>query len=315
MSTEPTQPASDPAFPAAPAVPGGGPGVSVVILTLNEAHNIEACVRALGFSDDIVVLDSLSTDRTAEIAGRLPNVRVFQRPFDTEYKQRNFALHEIAYKNRWLYICDADERVPADLAKEIMDVAAAPDCPHAAFRTRYKNMYLGKWIRHSSSYPTWIIRLVRPHRVTYEKRETNVHPIVDGSIGELKRHFIHYSFNAGLARWFSKHNYYSTREAIEGVRIRRSGRPAIRGVFAADPMARRRTLKNWSYFLTGRGLFRFLHSYFIKLGFLDGAAGFHYCTMIAMYEYWIEIKMMELESNWRRATNRKVAAMLRGPQA
>jgi glycosyltransferase involved in cell wall biosynthesis len=284
--------------------------LSVVILTLNEEHNIADCIRGLSFTDDIVIVDSYSTDKTIEIARSFPNVRVFQRRFDTEYKQRNFALHDIDYRHDWLYICDADERVPDDLASEMSATAARNDGQHAAYRLRYKNFYLGRWIKHASSYPVWIIRLVQPKRVRYEVRETNVHPIVDGTVGELKGHFNHYSFNAGLARWFAKHNYYSSREAMEGVRIRAKGRPALRSLYSSDPMVRRRAMKNWSYFTIGRGILRFLHQYVIKRGFLDGAPGFHYCMMISMYEYWIELKMNELESNWRLATDRKTEQLL-----
>jgi glycosyltransferase involved in cell wall biosynthesis len=289
-------------------------GTSAVILTLNEEHNIADCIQSLGFSDDIVILDSGSTDRTVQIAGSFPNVRVFRRTFDTEYKQRNFALHEIEYKHEWVYICDADERVPADLAREIVAVATAndPSRGHVAYRLRYRNMYLGRWIKHASGYPVWIIRLVRPRRVRYEVRETNVHPIVDGTVGELAGHFVHYSFSGGLERWFAKHNYYSTREAMEGVRIRATGRPPLRQLFAGDLMARRRAMKNFSYFLIGRGFFRFLHQYVLRLGILDGVSGFHYCMMISMYEYWIELKMTEFESNWRVQTDKTVRRLLAG---
>ena len=284
---------------------------SAVVLTLNEEHNIADCIRGLSaFTDDIVVVDSYSSDRTVEIARSFPNVRVYQRQFDTEYKQRNFALHDVEYGHDWVYICDADERVPEDLAKELVDTVNDPTKTHAAYRVRYKNMYLGKWIKRASSYPVWIIRLVRPRHVTYEVRETNVHPIVDGTVGELQRHFVHYSFNSGLVRWFAKHNYYSTREAMEGVRIRREGRPPLTSLLAGDPMLRRRAMKNFSYFLIGRGFFRFFHQYLLRGGFLDGAVGFHYCVMISMYEYWIELKMAEFESDWRGATDRRVVKML-----
>jgi len=309
MSVAPVTP--EPArAPAAPAARPSVAPVSVVILTKDEEHNIAGCIAGLSFTDDIVVVDSYSADRTVEIARSFPNVRVYQRAFDTEYKQRNYALHEIEYRHEWVYICDADERVPAELAAELAERSAEPPGEVTAYRVRYKNMYMGRWIKHASSYPVWIIRLVRPRRVTYEVRETNVHPIVDGTIGELRNHFVHYSFNAGLARWLSKHNYYSTREALEGVRIRTGGRPSWRDLWNKDPMARRRTLKNWSYFLVGRGMWRFLHQYVIKLGFLDGAAGFHYCMMIAMYEYWIELKMRECEADWRGATDRKTREMV-----
>ena len=286
---------------------------SVLIITKNEEHNIAACLQTLSFSDDIVILDSLSTDRTIEIARQFRNVRIYQRPFDTEWKQRNFGLHDITYKHPWLYICDADERVPPELADEIVRVINRPQQPEVAFRLRYRNMYQGSWIKHASSYPVWIMRLVRPLQVRYEVRETNVHPHVDGPVGELQEHFIHFSFNLGLKRWFQKHNYYSTREAMEGVKIRGSGEARWKALRSDNPMVRRRAMKNLSYFLKARAFFRFLLSYFIGLGFLDGAAGLHYCLMISMYEYWIELKIREQESDWRGEIDAMVKKMLQEP--
>lgn len=294
---------------------------SVLILTKNEEENIADCLATLGFSDDIVILDSLSTDRTLEIARAFPNVRTVQRPFDTEWRQRNFGLHDVTYKHPWVYICDADERVPRELAEEILRTVngggggggANAVAGNVAYRLRYKNIYLGQWIKHASSYPVWIMRLVQPKRVSYEIRETNVHPIVDGPVGELRGHFTHYSFNAGLKRWFQKHNFYSTREALEGVKVRHAGRPKWSALRSADPMTRRRAMKNLSYFISFRALMRFLMSYVLGGGFLDGGAGLHYCLMISMYEYWIELKINEQESDWRRRTNERVSRMMREP--
>jgi glycosyltransferase involved in cell wall biosynthesis len=283
-----------------------------LILSKNEEMNIGDCLRSLEFSDDIVVLDSLSTDRTLEIAHSFPNVRTVQRPFDTEWKQRNFGLHDVEFKNAWVYICDADERVPTELADEILRISESNAEP-VAYRVRYKNMYLGRWIKHASSYPVWIMRLVRPDRVTYEVRETNVHPIVDGSVGSLNEHFVHYSFNSGLKRWFQKHNFYSTREAMEGVKVRGKRRPSLRLLRDADPMVRRRAMKNLSYFLNARAFCRFLLSYFLGGGWLDGLAGMHYCLMISMYEYWIELKINEQESDWRSRTDKLVSKLLEEP--
>src|SRR5438094_8159392 len=82
---------------------------SVLLLTKNEELNIEACLQGLEFSDDIVVLDSFSSDRTVEIARTFPNVRVIQRVFDIEWRQRNYGLQDIPYKHPWVYICDTDE--------------------------------------------------------------------------------------------------------------------------------------------------------------------------------------------------------------
>ena len=268
---------------------------SVVVITKDEEANIEACLRCLDFTDDVVVLDSGSTDRTTEIARYFPNVSVIYRAFDTEWKQRNHALHAPKFKHPWVYICDADERVDRELVDEILKVTSDPETAHSAFRLRYRNMFMGRWINHASTYPVWIIRLVRPERVTYEVRETNIHPIVDGTVGELRGHFTHYSFNSGLVRWFQKHNFYSTREAIEGAKIRGAGRPSLKSLRNPDPMLRRRAAKNLSYFLPGRALWRFAFAYGLRGGFRDGRPGLHYCLMTAMYEYWIELKMKEIE--------------------
>ncbi|MDX2146995.1 MAG: glycosyltransferase family 2 protein [Planctomycetota bacterium] len=297
---------------AASPFSGTGRGVSVLVLTKNEEMNIASCLRSLAFSDDVVVLDSGSTDRTVEIARAFPNVRVVTRPFDTEYLQRNHGLHGIQYKNKWVYVCDADERVPAELAAELSAIASDPANPHAAYRLRYRNMFMGQWLRRCSGAGVWLIRMVQPALARYEVRQTNVHPIVEGTIGEISGRFDHYSFNAGLIRWFRKHNYYSDREAIEAVRVRDSGLAKVGDVRSSDPIVRRRAMKNLSFFLPARGVWRFANDFFIRGGARDGKAGFLYCTLIAMYEYWIELKTKEQRANWKHKTDALVAKLLEG---
>ena len=301
--------------PAVVASPPGEESCSVLILTRDEEANIGPCLECcLAFSDDFVVLDSFSTDRTVEIAGTYPNVRVIQRKFDTEYIQRNFGLHDISFRHPWVYICDADERVPQDLAHEITATINIPNSRHAAYRVRYENMFRQKWIRFASGYPVWLVRLVRPMQVNYEVRETNVHPIVDGSVGELKQRFIHYSFNKGLAHWFDKHNFYSAMEARAAMKVTQgSASKWFRTIWTRDRFTRRRSIKNFSFFLPGRWILRFFHIYFIRFGFLDGTAGLHYAAMISMYEYWIELKIRELRSDWRGMADRFVAQELAEP--
>lgn len=291
---------AEPPVPVAPGDPERGP--SVLILTKNEAANIEDCLHALAWCDDIVILDSLSTDRTVELACRFPNVRVFSRPFDTEWKQRNFGLHGIAYRHPWVYICDADEIVTPELRAELLRTTtdAQHPTPHSAFRLRYKNMFFGRWIKRSSSYPVWLIRLVRPAKVRYEIRQTNVHPIVDGTVGSLQEHFEHYSFRSGLKRWFQKHNFYSTREAMEAMKVRQKGLPRVRDLLAKDPMVRRRTAKNLSFFLRFRGIARWLRDCILGRAFLDGMAGLRYISLMAVYEYWLEVKITEQRQDWQK---------------
>lgn len=287
---------------------------SVLILTRDEEVNISACLQCcLAFSDDVVVLDSFSTDRTVEIAESFPNVRVVKRVFDTEYKHRNFGLHEISYKHEWVYISDADERVAPDLAAEMMEIASGDTSEFSAYRVRYQNMLRGKWIRFASGYPVWLVRLVRPNRVSYEVRETNVHPIVDGAIGELKGHFVHYSFNKGMAHWLTKHNFYSDMEARAAMKVTDGAFwPWVRALASGDRAVRRRAMKNLSFFVPGRSIVRFYYVYIFRGGFLDGMAGFHYAAMISMYEFWIDVKLKELRSDWRTQTDAIIAEQLRG---
>jgi glycosyltransferase involved in cell wall biosynthesis len=281
---------------------------SVLILTKNEEVNIAACIETLTFSDDIVVLDSFSNDKTLEIAARYPNVRIIQRKFDTWSRHSNWALDNIAFKHPWVYYSDADERVTPELRDEVLRTINSEQQPHGAFRVRYKNMFLGSWIKHGGVYPVWIIRLFRPDSIRYEDREVNAHPQVRGTLGDLKEHFIHYSFNKGLSPWFTKHNSYSEMEANEAVRIVGSSTPMekMRKAFDKDPGVKRRAVKDLSFFLPLRGFIRFAHMYFWKMGFRDGVAGFHYAAMISMYEYWIELKIREKQRRWRDETDAEV---------
>jgi glycosyltransferase involved in cell wall biosynthesis len=295
---------------------GSPAGLSVLVLTKDEEANIADCLNSLSFSDDVIVLDSYSTDRTVEIARTFPNVSVVFRKFDTWSEHSNWALENLPFRHPWVYYSDADERVTPELRDELLRVIRDPSAPHVAYRLRYKNMFMGRWLRHGGIYPVWIMRLFRPNLVRYEPREVNAHPVVQGTVGELKEHFIHYSFNKGLLSWFTKHNGYSTMEAREGVRIRSTSslRKEWGKIFSGDAAQRRRSVKNLSFFVPLRGLVRFLHMYFWRGGFLDGRAGFHYCAMIAMYEYWIELKIQELEHPWQEKTNKTTRRLLQEPQ-
>lgn len=287
---------------------------SILILTKNEEVNIEACLRTLEFSDDIVVLDSYSDDRTLELARRFPNVRIVQRKFDTWSRHSNWALEHIEFKHPWVYYSDADERVTPELREEILRVVNDPAASPVAYRLRYKNMFLGRWLRWGGVYPVWIIRLFRPDKIRYEDREVNAHPVVQGVLGDLREHFIHYSFNKGLIPWFAKHNSYSEMEAKEAVRVRQTSLwSRLVLLRSRQPGVARRALKDLSFFLPFRGFVRFLYMYAARLGFLNGRAGLLYASMISMYEYWIELKIAERERGWRDATEREVRRLLTDP--
>lgn len=275
--------------------------VSVLILTLNEEINLPDCLETVRWSDDVVVLDSLSTDRTVEIA-KAWGARVVARAFDNWAAHSNWAFENIDFKHEWVLYIDADERVPPDMREEVLRVAKEAGSNVGAYRIRFKNILFGRWIRHSSLYPSWITRLLRRGRFRYETRSVNPHPVVDGEVGHLQTHFIHHSFNKGFHHWFDKHNSYSTMEAQETIRHLREGTVDWLGLVSRDPAHRRRALKNLSFRLPSRALAKFVYMYLLRRGFLDGSAGLTYCTLQAIYEYMIVVKVREMQQRERHAS-------------
>jgi glycosyltransferase involved in cell wall biosynthesis len=265
-------------------------GVSVLILTLNEESNLAECMDSCVWSDDIVIFDSMSEDRTAEIA-RARGARVAERRFDNYAAQRNAALTTVEYKNPWVLMVDADERIPPDLAAEIQSTVALAEEQVAMYRMRRKDHILGKWLRRSSGYPTWFGRLVRIGRIRVE-REVNEEYIADGRVEHLKAHLHHFPFNRGIAYWFERHNRYSTMEAVAKLRLHRE-RIVLRALFNGDPIDRRRTLKQLLYYVPFRPQIVFFYLYIVRLGILDGRAGFHFSRMRATYEMLIDLKVVE----------------------
>jgi glycosyltransferase involved in cell wall biosynthesis len=269
--------------------------VSALVLTLNEEVNIGQCLESLAWCDDIVVLDSLSTDATQAIAAR-PGVRVITRPFDNWSAHQNWAVRSVEFHHPWVLYLDADERCLPELRDEVLQRATS-DAVESAFRVRRKDFLMGRWLRHAQLYPTWLVRLFRPSRIRYE-RLVNPVAIVDGEIGELQGHIIHYPFSHGVSHWIARHNRYSDMEAIEATKSNADA--SVSGaLWSRDPNARRRALKELFFKLPARPLIKFLYYYGWRRGFLDGQAGFTYASLQAMYEYMIACKSVELERRRR----------------
>ena len=187
--------------------------ISVLILTRDEAVNLPRCLAAVSWSDDIVVLDSGSTDDTVDIA-RAAGARVVTRAFDNERDHRLYSLREIPFRHPWVYNPDADEETPADLRDEMLEAVRNASEDVAAFRVRFKTMFLGRWIRHSSLYPTYVMRLFRPARIRLS-RDINLRYEADGEVRLLQSHFIHHTFAKGMDAWREKHRRYAESEARE----------------------------------------------------------------------------------------------------
>ena len=265
--------------------------VSVLILTLNEEANLPECLKTLSWSNDIVVYDSISDDRTREIA-REHGARVVERRFDDWSTHQNWAVQNIEFRHPWVLYLDADERCGDDLRREIA-VRAAADAPQAAFRIRRKDFFMGRWLKHAQLYPTWLVRLFRPKRIRYE-RLVNPVAVVDGPIGYLQGHIIHYPFSHGIGHWVARHNRYSDLEAVEALKSQ-SGQNEARLILSRDPNERRRALKAVFFRMPARPLMRFFYSYLWRRGFLDGRAGLTYAMLLSFYEFLIACKTLELK--------------------
>jgi glycosyltransferase involved in cell wall biosynthesis len=267
------------------------PPVSIFIQTLNEEVNLPGLLDSVTAFDDVVVLDSLSTDRTKEIA-IARGCRWFERAFDGRGPHQNWAMENIDFKYPWVFYLDADERMTPELAAEIAKIAEDESERRVAFYCGRKNYFMGKWIRHAMV-PGNIMRFFRPSKIRFE-RMANPVPVIDGEHGYLREQFLHYNFSKGLHEWFERHNRYSSYEAAETVKAL-EGRP-MRWVnlVSSDRNTRRLELKNLSFRLPCRPIIKFLYMYLLCLGILDGRPGLTYCMMQAIYEYQIALKVREL---------------------
>jgi len=265
--------------------------VSVFIQTLNEEKNLPRCLASLSWSDDIVVLDSYSSDRTLEIA-RTASARIYQRDYDGRANNQNWAVANIEFKYPWVWYVDADEVTTSQLAKEIMDVSSRKEAPEVVYYVRRRNMFMGRWLRYGGCYSTWIPRLWKPDHIRWE-RDANPVAIIDGPRGYLTNDFVHYPFSKGMSDWFERHNKYSTYEAQAFIKeVRR--KLEFRQILSRDPTVRRKFLKQLAYRLPCRPFLVFCYMYFVQLGFLDGMAGLTYCRLRAIYEYMIDLKVKAL---------------------
>lgn len=271
-------------------------GISILILTLNEEANIEAVLDSVSNFDEVVVLDSLSTDRTVELA-RSRGVRVVQRPFDNWAAHHNWALAEIDFQNPWIFYLDADERMTPALESEIRAIAADPHEERVGFYCGRDNFFMGRVIHHCYP-PVPILRFYQPRFVTYQ-RLVNPTTSVAGPVGHLHNRFLHFNFSKGLTEWLDKHNRYSQAEAIEALASRECDTFRVHDLIDSNPATRRAALKRLAWRLPWRPQLKFLWLYVVCRGFLDGWPGYVYCRLQATYEYFIDLKIKELRLTQR----------------
>lgn len=270
--------------------------VSVLVLTYNEAVNLPDCLRSVAWCDDVVVLDSYSTDRTVDIAHEF-GVRVVRRAFDDYASQRNFGLNQIDYRHSWVVMLDADERLPSDLRDEIISTVRAAPVELCLLRVRRRDYLYGKWIRRSSGYPTWFGRIARVGCVRAE-RPYNEEIKTDGKAAQLSGHLDHFPFNKGFHDWIIKHDRYSTMEAS----LLYSGAAVtwrLGDLLRRDPVRRRSAAKGLLYAMPLRPAIVFVALYVIRGGMIEGRAGLTFGLLRAWYEFMIDCKRRELQRRER----------------
>jgi glycosyltransferase involved in cell wall biosynthesis len=274
--------------------------VSVVIPTLNEAANLPRCLDYLKWADEVVIVDSGSSDDTAKIASER-GATVVQFKWDGTWpKKKNWAMRNLPLKHEWILIVDADESILPELATEI--AAAIKDPTNVGYFINRRFMFMGVWLKHCGYYPSWNLRLIKRGFGEYEKltdvgdtgsgdNEVHEHVIAKGPTAYLKSDMLHYAFPT-IQTFVEKHNRYSNWEAAVQLKRNRGDSAAIGG-----DLSRVRKLKDLSRNLPFRPTLRFLYSYIIKLGFLDGRPGYIFCRLLAMYEFLSVAKYIEMKRN------------------
>jgi glycosyltransferase involved in cell wall biosynthesis len=266
---------------------------SIYILTYNEEIDIADCIESALLSDDVIVVDSFSTDRTMEIAAGYP-IRMVQHKFESHGKQRTWMLEAIETKYDWVYILEADERMTPELFAEC--VAATKSQEVIGYYVAERVMFMGRWIRYSTQYPRYQMRLFKKGKVWFSDYGHTEREVCDGATGFLQETYPHYTSGKGLSRWIDKHNRYSNDEAKETISQLSQGKVNWRELFwGKSEIEKRRALKDLSLRLPFRPILRWIYMYFLLRGFLDGKAGFAWCTLQAFYEYLILLKVEEIE--------------------
>ena len=241
--------------------------LSIVIIALNAARQLEPCLKSVAFADEVLVVDSGSSDETRAIAD-VAGARVVEKEWLGFGRQKQFAV-SIA-KHDWVLCLDVDERVSAELAASIRAAMANPD--HHAYRMSRRNRFLGRWLAHGEGYPDWSLRLFHRGHASWSNDEVHETVITTADVATLKGDLMHDSAE-DVTSYLAKQNRYSSLHAqalySQGVRA------GYLRLFIS-PLA------------------RFIKFYFLRLGFLDGGPGFAHVAIGCFAAFAKYAKLIEL---------------------
>ena len=269
----------------------GPPRVEVLIPTLNEAEHITEAVANARLLGPVFVLDSFSTDGTQALA-RAAGATVVEHAFVDYASQKNWGLEHVGLTAPWVFILDADERITPALREEVLRKTEAG--PEVGYYVNRLLIFMGQTVRHGGLYPSWNLRLFRRGRARYEHRAVHEHVVCDDPTAFLRAGMLHIR-RESMTRYLEKHIRYADLESDEWVKWRlgeSTGAPAA-SLFRSHLRYRQWLRRHIWPRLPLRPLWRFVWMYFLRLGFLDGRAGWHLARLMASYEYMITLLYKE----------------------
>ncbi|MGO9244473.1 MAG: glycosyltransferase family 2 protein [Verrucomicrobiia bacterium] len=262
--------------------------LTVIIPCGNEEGVIEGCLASVRFADEIMVVDSFSTDGTLAIARKYTD-RILQHEYVNSAAQKNWAIPQA--RHEWVLIVDSDERVTPELAAEIQGILERPQ--YDGYWIRRRNFMGGKQIRHGTWRTDKVLRLFRRDLGRYESKHVHAEIQLDGQVGWCRGKLEHHGFR-NLSQYLSKVDRYSTWGALN---------------------ARDRGLRGTGWRVAGHSIGGFLKSYIFKCGFLDGTEGLTIAFMEGYSAFLKYGKLYELRRSVRHATDETGCARLRTKQA
>lgn len=275
--------------------------ITILILTYNEEENITRCLQNVsGWASQVIVIDSYSSDKTVDIVKSF-GVKVYQHKFEDYSKQRNWVLDNVKFKNEWVLFLDADEILSSELKSEISQELPLLPKDVSGIEVKRRFYWMGRWIKHGGTYPVWLLRIAKHKKAKWDSRSVNEHMMVDGKVVRFKNDIIHDN-KKSIGDWILKHSRYATLEAEELIKYAKGQKDTMAKIKGTQTQ-RKRWLREkiWNRLpLFVRPFLYFFYCYIIKLGSLDGKAGFVYHILHKFwYRFLIDVKYLEMISKKR----------------